>query len=51
MYYNDGSAKPSIRINDVKYDGPVVFVAMDGAAVTDLTGNQMKAIKTVVKRI
>lgn len=51
MYYNNGSAKPSIRINDVKYDGPVVFVAMDGAAVTDLTGNQMKAIRAVVKKI
>lgn len=52
MYYNETCGKPTIRINDKVYNGPVLFAGADGMGLpADLTASQKRAIKAVVKRL
>ena len=52
MYYNESeSYAPNVSINGTVYHGDVVFVGMNSAGAADLSANQIKAIKAVVKGV
>ena len=52
MYYNESeSYAPSLSINGAVYRGDVVFIGMSSSGAADLSANQIKAIKAVVKGV
>lgn len=52
MYYNEiESYAPSLSINGAVYRGDVVFIGMSSSGAVDLTANQIRAIKAVVKGV
>lgn len=52
MYFNESKIyAPSLSINGAVYRGDVVFIGMSSSGAVDLSANQIRAIKAVVKGV